>query len=415
MNLNIANESIDFQFNSTLKGNTEIELAKLNTISTITAKDVSDSNLSDIILKTTGINTDIEYVAVNPWSASAVIPRVDKSNPIIPATAAQVINNADFYELVKGGNKILTGTIDRRKGKVGGAFSLVPSKIILGKYIISGTKLTTAEKTAIVLHEIGHLYTYYEYISETVKTNRLLSAVASNSYKNAPYKEKIIMLHEVDKEAGIKLPDKDKLAKGNDEVTSLIIIRETLDKKRSEINAEFYDQRSFEYLADQFVARHGAAVPLATALSKVERNIGSINTLSTATYLFIEVLKIIYILSGTLGSVFYLTFSLILYGATEQRYDDPITRTTRIKEQLLAQVQNKNLTDEQRQSLMDDIALLDQLIPTLKNRKTVIELIWEKIIPLGRRNASVVSIQREMEKLAFNELYQKAATLRSMK
>ena len=413
MNLNIASESISFQYSSSLKSNLEVELERLSKINRVTAKDIGESKLSEVAFKTTGLNTRFDYDSKRPWRASVVIPRLDKGNPILPATIADRINNADFYDLVKGSDKILKGTIDRQTGKVGGVFSKILSPIIVGQSIVSDNKLATGEKAAILMHELGHLFVYYEYMAEAVKTTGLLAAVGSRAYRDAPYKEKIIMLHEVDAASGIKIPDKDKIAKGSDELVSMVLIRETVNAKRSESGTDFYDTRSFEYLADQYVARHGGAVDLAKALNKVERASGGINTMRAPVYLFLEILKTLYILAGTLGSTIYFMYSLLLYGFGERRYDNPIDRTTRLRQQLIAQLQDETLTIEQRRSIVDDVEVIDKLLPELKARKTVIELFWDKVIPLGRRNMSVVTMQKEMEKIAFNELYRKSTDLRT--
>lgn len=413
MKLDIASESINFQYLSPLKGGLDVISTKLEKIRDLTARDVADSDLTDTILKLTGLNVKIEYNVKVPWAAYVTTPpTLDKNNPLLPSKVAEAITNNDLYEQIRNSGKVLEGTIDLKKGKVGGVFSKIESTIVLGKNLLSGKVLTPGEKTSIILHELGHLFVYYEYLSSTVKTISLLKAIGSEAYSSAPTKERIKILHEIDKAAGIDIPDKETTAGGSQETTSLVVVRECINQKRSEMNCDYYDRRSYEYLADQYAARHGAAVELASALNKLNKATRSIHSRGNVKHFFIEVISFIYYaFGGSLGSIFFIQM-LLLYAASENRYDDPVERTTRLREQLIAQLQDKTLSDEVRASILNDIKTMDKLLPTIRSRKSFVELFWDKVIPLGRRNASVMSLQRDLEQLAHNELYYKSAQLK---
>ena len=417
MLIDIATESIEFQYTSPLRGALETTIKELRSKPKLTSRDLADSSLSESVHKYTGMSVVFEYVTMMGWAAYVTAPpSLDKNNPLLPPSIAARITNADLYKQIEDSGKVLEGTIDRKKGKVGGVFSKITSKLVFGKHIITHSgKLTVEETAAIILHELGHLYTYYEYLSTTVQTTNILRAVGSDAYGRLPTKERVKLLHEVDSAAGIKIPDKELVANGSSEMISMIVIRESVNKKRSEMNCDYYDVRSYEYLSDQYAARHGAASSLASALNKLGKGVGSIHARGSARHFFTELLSFIfYAFGGTTGAVFFVQM-LLLHACTEQRYDSPVERTEKLREQLIAQLRDKEITDDRRKKVLEEIEVIDELLTTIRNRKSIVEMFWDNVLPYGRRNTATSKLQRNLENLAYNEFYHKSAQLRAEK
>ena len=365
---------------------------------------VSSCGIDVVLKKSLGINVKLNLVA-NYFGAAVRIPSFDKNNPLINTAIKPQLDNKNFYDAVGSTNKIINGAVNLQTGKVSGVFSETQYEIYVGAVLFDGTSFTAEEALAILMHEVGHLISYFAAFGTMVRTNHVLHVVNTAGFKDAPVEAKIKMLHHVDAQLGVKIPDKELLAKSKNEMVCSIIIREDSIRVRSELGYDFYDQRAFEAMADRFAANYGLAVPLATGLSKYYKYGHQGTRKQNAFWVFIQ----LYLSLCTLSA--WMIVSIFAQGMAENAYDKPTARVERLKERLIEDLKKDKLPTEARDRLLVEIKTLDAEKSELVEMFNIAEFIWRKVLPWGRRNDKIVKLQQDLESLANNNLYVKSAEL----
>ena len=98
----------------------------------------------------------------------------------------------------------------------------------------------------------------------------------------------------------------------NKKVAEIVIITNIVKETVSELGCNIYDFSTWEYLADQYAARHGAGRYLATGLEKTYKSIGDISFRSTSNYLAMEALKVFLIITIPVNTPFSPKFPKVL-------------------------------------------------------------------------------------------------------
>lgn len=341
-------------------------------------------------------------------------PQLNKNNPVINHELREFFTNNDFHRLVSQSRTVLSGTVDLKTGRVNGFFSEITSEIFLGSYILNEKYFSTEEVVAILLHEVGHLVTYYAALTSMVRTNYVLQAVNTETFKDAPVTAKILMMDEIDKAQDITLKDKEVLAKGNADIVIAMVVKEQTLRTRSELGYDFYDERCFEAMADQFCTFMGMGTALASTLLKFNKYSGNNTFTSSITDPFFK-LFFGYLFLG-MGYVIRSILASILSGKEDEdkTYDILPERVSRIKERMIRDLKLLDRPREEVDTLLSEIEQLQTLKIDYQKKFNLGSFIADKVLPWKRRNIKAVQLQQEMEKLAQNELYLKSAQLRGL-
>ena len=184
---------------------------------------ILDVRLSDIIKHHTGLSVKIEYN--NAWNDFSIeVPIIDKNNILIPSRFIGKQDNSNFIETINNSDKIIKGTIDINNGKVTGVFSELESLLNLPDWGIFTNLLNADETAAIVLHELGHLFTFFELITRTLRTNQALSSISNALiFADSPKKREVIFAT-AKKALKISTLDTESLSEIKDSVISETII-----------------------------------------------------------------------------------------------------------------------------------------------------------------------------------------------
>jgi len=425
---NYAREEIAFQDGVLFK---ELQIYFQN-FKSLKKKDVEDSEINNAIEKCVKSHTGITIMFTpteGEHSPAVAIPDINKNNVLVGSFVKNFLNNDDGRRMVANAEGLVRGSVNLRNSKVTGIFGEVGYKLYFPTEMLVEQKYTASECAAMMLHEIGHLFTYFEFISRTVTTNQVLAGIARTMEKTNDPAEREVVLMSAKK--ALKLSDLDvaKLSKSNDlKVVSTVVISSAIKEATSEIGSNIYDANNWEQLADQFAVRHGAGRDLHIALEKLMRSSGNISFRNTFEYFVMEAVKLIILVGslvfvavsgpagilaaiGKLGIFTWLLLILIdLPG--DGTYDRPGVRLKRIKNQLMECLKQPKLKEEEKKSIMEDIVLLEAQEEDVKDRLQLFSVLWGWISRSQRKRLEQEELQQELEDLASNTLFLKAEQLK---
>lgn len=406
----IAAESIDFQSPvffkeltvafETLKGGKREEALNGEAAGSIAA----------IIKHHTNLNVTLnlgEYV-----EPSVEIPAVNKNNPMINSFVREYLSSSDGLKMISEAGGAARGKVNLKTGKVSGIFAEVASTIHMPVDMVVGKKYSAEEQAAIVLHEVGHLLTYYEYIARSVTTNQVLAGLSKALDGSSGVEEREAVLIGAKKALSLNELDTKALAKSSSKkIAEVVVITNVVRQTESELGSNVYDFSTWEMLADQYVTRFGGGRHLVTALDKIYRFSGHISFRSLPLYLAMEAAKLLMILTPIPGlSVLF----FLLDGAGDGTYDRPGARYQRVRNQIVENLKQPKLSKDDRARLQADLATIDELSSKVNDRRQLVGIIWDTIVPGARRAYNQERLQRQLEDLAANDLFVKAAELKQL-
>jgi hypothetical protein len=417
--LAIATEGIDFQSGAFFRELTGI----FTELSDLSAESLPDhpaaQQLSTLITHYTGMNVRVMWGDSGP---AVMPPFINKNNPLLSCWAdwvrQQYLPNTDGDKLIADAKSRPLGRVDRKNGRVSGVFSNVESTMYMPVDLQFRKRLTPAEVASTVLHELGHVFGYFELISATLSTNQILAGLSKKLDQSGNVKDREAVLVKVKDAAGLKDLDAEALAKSSDKkVIETVVVSNIAREIESELGTSLYDMNSFEVLADQFAARHGAGRDIVTALDKLMRDFGHIQYRSTVSYLFMEAVKLALMAAGplTYGVSWVLCFLMCASDSLEVEEDVYAlskVRFGRVRDQLVEAMKSKKLTEEQIASYTEDLTVIDEVIAGVKDRQQLLGYVRDFLSPVRRRRISQEKLQRELETIANNDLFVRAASLR---
>jgi len=415
-----SNEAIDHQFNGVLKA------ALVQRIGVLIGKKESNviqealPTLSDVIKTHTGVSLKLELV--EGMGMFVELPSLSANNPIVNAWRRGPWMTKQGEALVKEANKPIEGSIDLNKGKVDGVFSETTQTLYIGKeyFYHPLVTFTPEEIAAVILHEVGHVFTYFEMLSRTATTNYILRGTLEQLMEAKDRKSKITILKDTEKTSGIPLGDLDDIADIADiKAVSVMLFKQIDDAQRSELGFSAYDTTGAESLADQFAARHGLALPLATGLDKVTRMYGDAAHRSTLTFAAIKVAiwsslftaaVFTPIAAGIVVGVITIKLLSGILGVAE--YDELPDRYKRLRHQLVDGLKRKEITGEQEKQLISEINQLDKMVESVNEHVSLSLLVLNHLIPSKRKAAKSKVFQQDLESMLANDLFVKSAELK---
>jgi hypothetical protein len=417
--LAIAVEGIDFQSGAFFRELTGV----FKELADVSADHLPDhpaaQQLPTLINHYTGMNVRVVWGDAGP----AVMPAlINKNNPLLNCWAdwirQQYLPNTDGDKLIADAKTRPVGRVDRKNGRVSGAFSNVENTMYMPVDEGFRRRLSPAEIASTVLHELGHVFGYFELVSATLSTNQILAGLSKKLDQSGSVKDREAVLVKVKDAAGLKDLDAEALAKSSDKkVIETVVVSNIAREIESELGTSLYDINSFEVLADQFAARHGAGRDIVTALDKLMRDSGHIQYRSTTSYLLMEAIKLALIAAGPI--TYGLTWAYCFFmcagdslEAEEDIYALSKVRYGRVRDQIVEAMKNKKLSEEQIASYTEDLTVIDEVIAGVKDRQQVLGYVRDFLSPIRRRRISQEKLQRELETIAHNDLFVRAASLR---
>jgi hypothetical protein len=369
------------------------------------------SILSAVARHHTGLSINVQFAAYGP---AIQPPIVDRNNVLLNDMRQAYFTSGDGLRIIAEAGKAVRGTVSLKNARVSGIFEKLTSILYWPIDMIIDTKFTSEELAAIAMHEFGHVFTYFEFLANTVKTNQVLEGLnKALATANTP-EDRTIVLHKAAQALDADGEWVSTAAQStNKDVLQNVFVSNVMRKNRSQSTVGAYDEASWEYLCDEFAARMGAGRPLATALDKLMRSSWNISTRSTASYLAFEAFKMSLLVAIVLAPVGVFAFLQLMilacaWDSSSDDYDRPGARLNRIRQQFVELAKTPKLPPAKIKALLADLEVMDALEKSYTDNRQLVGIMLDSIIPSFRRARADTLLQQELEDLALNNLFVKS-------
>lgn len=414
MNQNLIDglNAIKYQGDALFKDLTNI-IATLIEKDQFNQKGIEKSRFCTIIKDRTGLNAEPE-VTVTPVPNAAVLPPyVNPNHPFFNDFTRDIAKSyfADDFRKIKGDK---TASVDRATGRVDGFYSEMPATIYLNTGLVNAG-LIPEEIVAVVLHEYGHLFNYFDGLHSRFHDMSVMSrAIAEANGIQDKYKRRDTLTYAL-KKVDVGVVDPDELTSSEldgdvpvDTIAWGMYIDGTIHRSAVYGDAE-YNWRANEQLADQFASMHGAGPYLASGLRKIHDSPFDKNTSSKGAFIFTEIIKTLYLLFPPTGA-----FILLYLFVDEQdmTYDRLPKRLRLMRQNLVGEITANYNNPRMIKRLKEDIEFIQQVEASVYDRKSLYDYIQGAIVPRIRRLNRQEKKNIVIEDLIHNELFISAIKLK---
>lgn len=349
----------------------------------------------------------------------------------------QVDDQKDFESLLKNNNAI--GWVDNKQAKVGGVFSKQPFRLYFNfTVMIHYEKLTDAEITAVILHEVGHIFSILEYSDRLNTTNRYIQDIRDELNKNNDPGRVSYILKELDRRSGKKYSFQELEKENNRIIFGFKLYHKTILYTQSLMPNSVYDRTTTEQQADQFSSRFGYGRHLITGLDKIsswrlsERSLGWQGFFLLLEFIY-HVLRISILAysimrslsNGDIGSAVKFTlFSLVYFFVTifgergesnrEYTYDDMKIRYQRIRNDMVEMVKRVELSKQELKDILVSIDQMDKIIKSRHQYRSLSDMVSNILVPANRAAVRDINDQQTLELLVSNDLFLKSAQFKTL-
>jgi hypothetical protein len=381
------------------------------------SKDLADDPavlvLQKVINHHTGLDVQMSFGVIGPH---VQVPNVNKNHPLVVDIHRNMTNSGTGLSIIEHADGAARGSVNLQTGKVSGIYTKIPHVIEFPIGYVQGKQFTSEECAAITLHELGHLNTYYEYMTSALTTNQALAGLSRSWEGNQTLVEREAVLLSVHKALNLKTDGIKELAKSsNKKVVEAVVLSQVMQKSQSEMGSNIYDMTSWEYLSDQYAARQGAGRHLVTALDKVMNSVFTPSFRSTPVFLAIEAFKILTTFSALLTfNPFPLIGVMLVTQPGKDTYDKPEARFLRIRNQIVENQKQKDLSPADRDRLSSDLATIDAIVKHVNDRRDFFTVLWHVFSKDYRNQFRSEQLQKDLELIAANDLFDKANQLKDL-
>lgn len=326
------------------------------------------SSLEKIIKNRFNITLKCKVKEATYLNASAMVQLLDMYHPLNKGLLDALGDSANYFlgdTCVKPNfKKIVQGKIDNigsldfKTAKVSGIFSQLEYQIELLTPLF---EKDTDFILSVIMHELGHIWTFMEYVHHITFKNVIVTNVVKEFLKIKEDTLRVEFIGKINNIYGIKVPEA--LTKQSDPKAQLVVIGDIYKQMYNDFSETTYDTTSTEVLADQFASRFGLGIDIIKSMSGKEYSWESLH--KNALTGFVGSLTVITLagLAGFLAAIgsFAITaqmlFCLIIAGGTgliklldtltfwqfkvgASNYDTPKQRLVRIRNMMINQLKN---------------------------------------------------------------------------
>ena len=425
-------EGISFQDGSFFNALVE-KVQDLRDSKNYSPKNIEKNGINQMVFEKTGMLISFGIDPSRSANAFVLLPHLDKNHPFFPMQWREFLPT-EAINMIKAGGGELRGSVDLTNAKVSGIYSKVEAVTKVTKGMFESTKYTTEEICAIICHELGHLFTYFEMFGRINRTANIVSAMCRAMYEMEDQQQRETIIKEAAKSLQISIEDPSELARiqrGKREDTCVtVFVTKAVHASRSETGYHAYEMRSCEQLADDFAMRMGAGRHLATGLHKLYDSFWESSTISTTKHVIMQLIETFTIMAQGVGiglvlgvpllpvyiiasAVALPLLILMLANPNEKVYDNGEDRIMLMKRTLINAIKNKDLPEELRKSYLSEIAAIDEIVKKLDFKRGIFEYIITTFGVRGRREYRQEQIMKDVENLLTNDLFVHAQQLRA--
>lgn len=343
------------------------------------------------------------------------------------------------------------GSVDLKTSKVNGLFAKETAFISVGWVFLVTDILTDEEVAASLCHEIGHVFTNFEFVADLVTFNHTLRALVNTTVSKMPTSQKTVIFKEIlEGEELSQIVEAKELARlESPNAVAAWVGEAKLRKIQSEYGLDQYDMTTNEGLADQFASRHHFNKALVSGLVKIiaiagedikAKNIrqaalekarivsdvfgyGAMAVGVTAGLAGIPILVGVAIASSVISAVariwsFTLGGAFVRVNVTQESiHDSGITRLRRLKEDMVTKIKDPKLPKDEVQDALSCIAQVDRYLEGVKKFEgsTLDQVFFNGLFIIEKafvKRDKQEIIARQLEELMNNDLFVRASELK---
>lgn len=435
-------EAILYQSKSMLFKDLTLAFNRMREVRDASPRGLAEIGFSAIVARHTGMRVTFvverNILGASYNNAAAFSPVIDPNSPLFAferrATAGAatrriseyaITNYMESHEAMLKHNAQLQGCVDRARGRVSGAFSNAEAFVEVGMGLIGDKTITDAQLAAIVIHELGHVFTFFESLVHVVTTNGALQSAIGTLEQIPPDQTKlrIQLVYDTAKALDVKVENIEQLSKSGvkPEEFTAVFLTARLQPLHSATGSTIYDLRSSEFLADQFAVRHGAATELAAYWRRTVLSVAPTSLLGTKSFYALEAIKVAVALGAmTLVPMAALTFpmaAILALASTDAQahaYDPPEQRIQRMRRDLIQAMRGTHVKVKDRAKILADIEVLDRLLESVHTHQSLFNKLWVWVTKTRRGQFNQTRMQQELEQLVNNDLYVQAEKLKQL-
>jgi len=340
------------------------------------------------------------------------------------------------FEGTKDLNNFLAGGISKHTNvgvseinlataRISGGFTKIPAAIELSIPMLR-TKIGDGPMAALVLHEVGHFFTYCEFVQTVCTFNAGLQIVTSDLFLKASDKQREVFIQQFLPNSENDEMFEQALTNPDAKARAFVFTREILPNRSSVLGNRHYDDASCEAAADQFASRFGFGRDLiewhyddhTRALSTVGRirfNMAAVGYIAS-----VAVVAALPLFAAPLaGLAFYSAMTdgygrIIGESSRPYGYDTIIVRYKRIREQIVASLKEGDLDKESAQKAIADCEEIEKITKKVWDQENFSDKIANFIFKKNRDEKRSVAYQRLFEELSNSDLFIKATQLKHL-
>lgn len=380
---------------------------------------------SDIIKHETHMDIRVEVFEASRPAAFILHMQIDPNHilrdPSLLSMEGERVSLRAFAQLLKE----VKASVDEN-GAVYGAFTKFPATLYLANSLMDGS-FSPEEIAALMLHEIGHQYSYFDMMGRTllgsVAIAQLEEQLASTDAleDRTHYLANTAMVLDLSNVDARELADPDKAGQ-----VRYVFIRDFIAKLAADQGSERVFNGEAEFLADSYAVRQGAAKPLVSAyvkLAKAHRDpqflskkahVATEATKAALTILTVGAASTIFLpVTMTIGTVIAgMMMSVAAQDLTER--NTPAERLEAIHHDLVAILKDRSLPKGEQNAVLHDIEYVSMLSEEVRENQTLLGMIMRSISGPARKRYKQIEFQRELGRLIHNDLFVKAAQLKQL-
>lgn len=442
----VSMEAIQYQGRSLLLFDIVSAIEALRVYPAIDQPALDQSKLGDIVFKRTGMK--VAFVMNDDHtdhSLYAEPPLLNATNPYF-----RLLQNDGLYdvkrEVLERHHRAVRlakdslASIDLKTSRVGGVFSQMQNRVFMSRALLEDRSFSSEEVAAIVIHELGHLYSYFETLAYTTSSNAVINtAVEALRSTDNPTEKMRLVTSSLSVFSSFNREAVDAIAnESNSDAVRTMLLKTMEEAEQDRVNtllgnhSNAYNTRSIEFMADQFAVRHGAALALASAQHKMAKLVTPDYGRSKLSFYAVQAARIsllaatwavtaVGVSTGAGGAAVFLFGPVMtaivgmMAGASAVEDDhnsDPSERIAQIKQDLVQLLKNNKLDASLRKQILHDVDAIDALRAEIKEHQGIFRFVWRNVAPTGRRQSKIREFQKGLEELINNDLFLYANRLR---
>lgn len=228
--------------------------------------------IQDAVYKRIGIPLSLSVIydgnSTNAWAATLALEGINilDVNAKFPAQdmwkyrLTEKDHIVTIKKIVSGQYGDPTGSLNYKQAKVGGVFNKITAKITFTAPLI--LRFEPYESASVLLHELGHIWTYYEQLGIAMYRNFIISNTIKEILSVKGEEEKFKFVLDKNNIWDLEMDEEmvKKIAKMDDEKFTKVMLGATSRYTASEVGFVMYNYNSSEVVADQFMARFGGTL-----------------------------------------------------------------------------------------------------------------------------------------------------------